>query len=126
MYHQAQTSAPCLSFDVIEDNLGDRRETYPLIAYIVAGTQANQAHVNNVIVMKLSNLHKTNKAEDDDDDDESDEENDDEKSPKMAGALIKHQGCVNRIRVNNCFKYHCRPHTYQILFFRQKLLKTKF
>jgi ribosome assembly protein RRB1 len=102
MLHQAQTGAPCLSFDVIRDSLGDNRETYPLTAYIVAGTQASQAHVNNIIVMKLSNLHKTNKEEDDDDDDDDDDEEElnDEvlKHPKMAGALIKHQGCVNRIR----------------------------
>ncbi|KAG5900474.1 hypothetical protein JTB14_010886 [Gonioctena quinquepunctata] len=100
MYHQAQTSAPCLSFDVIKDSLGDVRETYPLAAYIVAGTQASQAHTNNIIVMKLSNLHKTMKEEND----ESDEEDDENKNPKMAGALIKHQGCVNRIRtttINN-------------------------
>lgn len=101
MLHQAQTGAPCLSFDVIRDNLGENRETFPLTAYLVAGTQANQAHVNSVIVMKLSNLHKTGKTEeeeDDDVDDDSDEEAE-EKHPKMAGALIKHQGCVNRIRV---------------------------
>jgi ribosome assembly protein RRB1 len=105
MLHQAQTGAPCLSFDVIRDSLGDNRETYPLTAYIVAGTQASQAHVNNIIVMKLSNLHKTNKEEDDDDDDDDDDEEElnDEvlKHPKMAGALIKHQGCVNRIRVSS-------------------------
>ncbi|RZC32951.1 glutamate-rich WD repeat-containing protein 1 [Asbolus verrucosus] len=105
MLHQAQTGAPCLSFDIIKDSLGDNRETYPLTAYMVAGTQASQAHVNTVIVMKLSNLHKTNKDEEDDDDEE-DEDSDDEvsKNPKMAGALIKHQGCVNRIRstiINN-------------------------
>ncbi|XP_063920431.1 glutamate-rich WD repeat-containing protein 1 [Zophobas morio] len=99
MLHQAQTGAPCLSFDIIRDRLGDNRENYPLTAYIVSGTQASQAHVNNVIVMKLSNLHKTSKEEEEDDDDD-DEDSDDEvsKNPKMTGALIKHQGCVNRIR----------------------------
>lgn len=104
MLHQAQTGAPCLSFDVIKDNLGENRESFPLKMYLVAGTQSSQAHVNSVIVMKLSNLHKTGKPEneDDDDDDDDEEESDDEveeKHPKMAGALIKHQGCVNRIRV---------------------------
>ncbi|KAK9685491.1 Histone-binding protein RBBP4 or subunit C of CAF1 complex [Popillia japonica] len=130
MLHQAQTGAPCLSFDIINDNLGNNRETFPLTAYVVAGTQAGQAHINNIIVMKLSNLYATNKDDDEDDedddesddesdknpkmklsnlyatnkdddeDDEDDDESDDEsdKNPKMAGALIKHQGCVNRIR----------------------------
>lgn len=96
MYHQAQTSAPCLSFDIIRDSLGDNRETFPLTTYLVAGTQAAQSHINNIIVMKLSNLHKTGK---DDEEDSSDEDEEDLKSPKMTGALVKHQGCVNRIRV---------------------------
>ncbi|KAI4470715.1 glutamate-rich wd repeat-containing protein 1 [Holotrichia oblita] len=104
MLHQAQTGAPCLSFDIINDNLGNNRETFPLTAYVVAGTQAGQAHINNIIVMKLSNLHATNKDEDEDDDDEDESDDESDKNPKMAGALIKHQGCVNRIRstsINN-------------------------
>lgn len=100
MLHQAQTGAPCLSFDIIKDNLGDDRETYPLTAYIVAGTQAPQTHVNSIIVMRLSNLHSMNNRDDDDGEDESDDEEEDKK-PRMSGALIKHQGCINRIRV--CF-----------------------
>ncbi|XP_030755915.1 glutamate-rich WD repeat-containing protein 1 [Sitophilus oryzae] len=102
MYHQAQTGAPCLSFDIIRDSAGEDRETFPLTAYIVAGTQAPQTHVNNVIVMKLSNLHQTGNTKNEDDDDLEDE--DESKNPKMAGALIKHQGCVNRVRstvINN-------------------------
>lgn len=100
MYHQAQTSAPCLSFDIIHDSLGGNREVYPQTAYIVAGTQAPQSHVSHIIVMKLSNLHKTNNEEDEDGNNSDDEEEVD-KHPKMHGALIKHQGCVNRIRVSN-------------------------
>lgn len=99
MLHQAQTGAPCLSFDVVPDSLGDDRETYPLSAYIVAGTQAQQVHVNNIIVMKLSNLHKTTREGEDDEDESDDEDEDEDQKPKMAGALMKHQGCVNRIRV---------------------------
>lgn len=109
MLHQAQTGAPCLSFDIINDNLGDNREDFPLTAYIVAGTQAAQAHVNSIIVMKLSNLHRTGKEDDDgdDDDDEDSEDENESKNPQMAGALIKHQGCVNRIRVSlRMFAYY--------------------
>ncbi|XP_046403357.1 glutamate-rich WD repeat-containing protein 1 [Ischnura elegans] len=103
MLHQATTGSPCLSFDIIKDDLGSDRSTYPLSAYLVAGTQSSKAHTNSVIVMKMSNLHKTQKIksedeEEDDDDDESDEEEDEEKKPKLDCALIKHQGCVNRIR----------------------------
>lgn len=67
----------------------------------MAGTQASESHFNKVIVMKLSNLHRTAKNEGSDNE-EDDEESDDEQQangPKMLGALIKHQGGVNRIRV---------------------------
>lgn len=49
MLHQAHTGAPCLSFDVIIDELGDSRETFPMTGYIVAGTQAAKAHVNRYV-----------------------------------------------------------------------------
>lgn len=64
--------------------------------------------ISSIIVMKMSNLHRTSKEtkdKDDDDESSSDEEvSDDEdidadtKKPKMECALIKHQGCINRIR----------------------------
>lgn len=52
--------------------------------------------------MKMGNLHKTTntqKSEESDGDDEEEEEDEDEK-PEMETALIKHTGCVNRIRVS--------------------------
>jgi ribosome assembly protein RRB1 len=101
MLHSASTGAPCLSFDIIKDKLGVR-ESYPLSSLIVAGTQGSASHVNNVIVMKMSNLHRTTKERDSDlesDMEDSDEEEErEEKKPKMACALINHVGCVNRIR----------------------------
>ncbi|XP_017079831.2 glutamate-rich WD repeat-containing protein 1 [Drosophila eugracilis] len=104
MLHQASLGAPCLSFDIIPDVLGTGRESFPLTAYIVAGTQASQTHVNNLIVLRMSNLNKTqdNDSEDEDelDDDQDDVENRIElKKPQMTCSLIKHQGCVNRVRV---------------------------
>lgn len=103
MLHQAQTGAPCLSFDVIRDDFGDSRETYPLSMYLIAGTQAPRTHVNNLLVMKITNLNGIKSG--DDSEEESDEElsdSEDEgsrsKVPVMAAASIKHQGCVNRVR----------------------------
>ncbi|XP_041987597.1 glutamate-rich WD repeat-containing protein 1 [Aricia agestis] len=104
MLHQAQTGAPCLSFDIVMDNLGNDRKEFPLTSYIVAGTQASSPHLNNILIVKMSNLHSTYKAlEDDDssDEDDDDEEEDEEKKPQMTFAFIKHQGCVNRIRATN-------------------------
>ncbi|XP_055919057.1 glutamate-rich WD repeat-containing protein 1 [Eupeodes corollae] len=109
MLHQASTGAPCLSFDIIPDELGESREKYPLTAYMVAGTQASRTHVNNLIVMKMNNLHKT-QEDDEEEDEKEDEELDDSededlgnevaKKPQMTCALIKHQGCVNRVRAS--------------------------
>ena len=53
--------APCLSFDVLQDSLGENREDFPLTCYIVAGTQAERGKTNHVIVMKMGNLHRTSK-----------------------------------------------------------------
>ncbi|XP_036330567.1 glutamate-rich WD repeat-containing protein 1-like [Rhagoletis pomonella] len=107
MLHQASTGAPCLSFDVVPDELGDGRENFPLTAYMVAGTQAARTHVNNLIVMKMHNLHKTQETEEDDDDEDELEDDQDDvadaderKKPQMTCALIKHQGCVNRVRAH--------------------------
>lgn len=49
MLHQAHTGAPCLSFDVIADNMGNSRTTFPMTGYIVAGTQAAKTHANRYI-----------------------------------------------------------------------------
>lgn len=46
MLHQARTGAPCLSFDIIPDNLGATRDAYPMASYIAAGTQAAKTHIN--------------------------------------------------------------------------------
>lgn len=97
LLHQAQSGAPCLSFDVLPDDLGDSREDYPLTMYIVAGTQAAQAHVNNVLVMKMSNLYG-NKQHSEDSESESSDSEDEECNPAMSVVSIKHQGCINRIR----------------------------
>ena len=56
------TDSPCLSFDVIKDELGENRSQYPHTCYIVSGTQAETASSNNLIVMKMSNLRKTFKV----------------------------------------------------------------
>ncbi|XP_017128764.1 glutamate-rich WD repeat-containing protein 1 [Drosophila elegans] len=101
MLHQASTGAPCLSFDVIPDELGTGRQAFPMTAYIVAGTQASRTHVNNLIVMKMSNLCKTQEEEEDEEleDDQDDVADREElRKPQMTCALIKHQGCVNRVR----------------------------
>ena len=101
LYHCAQTGAPCLSFDIIDDDLGNNRTNYPLTTYVVAGTQARETKLNKVLVMKMSNLHKTQHLKNDSDDDESDDDDDDndlDNKPELEMAMTMHSGGVNRIR----------------------------
>ncbi|XP_043525298.1 glutamate-rich WD repeat-containing protein 1 isoform X2 [Frieseomelitta varia] len=98
MLHHAQSGAPCLSFDIILDDLGNNREDYPLSIYLVAGTQAAKTHVNNLLVMKMKNLYDIKDDSDDDSDDDELNSEIDMNTPVMSVAPIKHQGCVNRVR----------------------------
>ncbi len=61
MRHSMNVNWPCLSFDILRDNLGDERQRFPTTAYIVAGTQADNATKNEVVVYKMSSLHRTQK-----------------------------------------------------------------
>lgn len=58
MLHRMNVKWPCLSFDIISDDLGDERRSFPHTVYMVAGTQAQRAKDNEILVMKLSGLHK--------------------------------------------------------------------
>ncbi|KAF9103788.1 ribosome biosynthesis protein rrb1 [Mortierella sp. GBA35] len=97
MLHSMNVKWPCLSFDILWDQLGDERCTFPATAYVVTGTQADQANNNEVLVMKMSQLAKTknddgNQSDDDSDDDEVDAD------PILEYKSMKHVGGVNRIR----------------------------
>lgn len=61
MLHHMNVAWPCLSFDVLRDGLGDARQRYPATAFVVTGTQADIPSKNEVLVMKMSQLHKTQK-----------------------------------------------------------------
>ncbi|KAM9782982.1 glutamate-rich WD repeat-containing protein 1 [Neosynchiropus ocellatus] len=102
MYHECQTGAPCLSFDVIKDGDGEKREQYPLSMLLCAGTQAETAMANRLVVMRMYNLHGTelDNEEEESSDEESDEEDEDaDKKPQMELAMMPHYGGINRVRV---------------------------
>ena len=61
MRHSMNVNWPCLSFDILRDNLGDERQRFPATVYIVAGTQADETSKNEVVVYKMSSLHRTQK-----------------------------------------------------------------
>ncbi|KAG2154627.1 WD40-repeat-containing domain protein [Suillus clintonianus] len=97
MRHSMNVTWPCLSFDVLRDSLGDERQRYPATAYLVAGTQADQASKNELSVFKMSSLHRTQK---DGDDSDSDEEDDDalDEDAILEFRSVPHHGGVNRVR----------------------------
>ena len=71
---------------------------------MVAGTQTQRDKTNHVIVMKMSNLHRTTRPRDDEDSDggeSSSESEDEDEKPELETALVPHKtGSVNRIRVS--------------------------
>ncbi|KAG1958348.1 glutamate-rich WD repeat-containing protein 1 [Pimephales promelas] len=102
MYHECQTGAPCLSFDVVRDGEGEGREQFPLSMVLCAGTQADTAFSNRLIVMRMHNLHETDKEKDENEssDGESDEDEEDEdRKPQLELAMMPHYGGINRVRV---------------------------
>ncbi|XP_062193899.1 protein HEAT STRESS TOLERANT DWD 1-like [Phragmites australis] len=102
---------PCLSFDVMRDQLGLVRSEFPHTLYGVAGTQAEKASWNYIGIFKLSNIKGKKRepipasAVDGDSDmdsdsssDEEDEEINEDTKPVVHLKKVAHAGCVNRIR----------------------------
>ncbi|KAI9350819.1 WD40-repeat-containing domain protein [Obelidium mucronatum] len=95
MLHQMQVEWPCLSFDILRDQLGNGRKQFPMTSYIVAGSQAEKAKDNKLYVMKMSELHRTKHDNDDDMDEDSGDEDLDE-DPILEFKTVPHNGGVNR------------------------------
>merc|ERR1719284_1464420 len=100
MLHRASVGWPCLSFDILRDDLGAQRSSFPMTAYVAAGTQAEQASDNRIYLMKWSNLRKTDKdgREDSDEDDDDESDSDEEAEAHVETRAVPHAGGVNRIR----------------------------
>jgi len=96
LYHEFQTGSPCLSFDIIQDDHDRTGSPYPATAFIVAGTMARQKK-DHLIVLKLSNMAEQQEG----DDEVTEEEVDQSKQPQLTAAMVRHQGCVNRVRSFN-------------------------
>ena len=90
-YYQMEFQWPCLSFDVILDNLGAARTQFPHTAYFVSATQAETEDENQLLVTKISNLQCT--QNDDNIEDESQLVN-----PNLCCCGNFHPGTANRVR----------------------------
>nr|XP_060636372.1 glutamate-rich WD repeat-containing protein 1 [Anolis sagrei ordinatus] len=104
LYHRAGTGAPCLSFDILRDDFGENRTTYPLSLLLCAGTQDERAQANRLMIMRMHNLHGTKQATKDtlgseSSSDSDEDEDDEEKKPQLELAMVPHFGGINRVRV---------------------------
>ncbi|VDN03314.1 unnamed protein product [Thelazia callipaeda] len=88
---------PCLSFDIIPDDLGCDRTGFPMSCFLVGGTQAEKATSNELLVMKLSNLNPITDEQSSDSEGEV-EESAHIKQPMFHAAAIPHIGTVNRLK----------------------------
>ncbi|KAF2906528.1 protein HEAT STRESS TOLERANT DWD 1 [Oryza sativa Japonica Group] len=111
---------PCLSFDVVRDQLGLVRSEFPHTLYGVAGTQAERASWNYIGIFKICNINGKKRepipasAIDGDSDmdsesssDEEDEAANEDTMPILHLKKVAHAGCVNRIRSMNQEPHIC-------------------
>ncbi|OWZ75207.1 ribosome assembly protein RRB1 [Cryptococcus neoformans Bt85] len=101
--HSLSYSWPCLSFDILRDNLGTDRATYPHTSWIVTGTQAGEVPgqgkaKDEVVIMRLGNLSKTQHDDDDSDNEEDDDDEANDEDATLDFLTIPHVGSVNRVR----------------------------
>ncbi|KAL1976939.1 hypothetical protein VTN31DRAFT_3221 [Thermomyces dupontii] len=100
MLHNLSTPWPCLSFDIVRDNLGDNRKSFPATVYAVSGTQAerSRARENELLVLKLSGLGRMER--DNESDSESESDSDEESEPILEHKAIPLGSTTNRIRAH--------------------------
>lgn len=100
MLHPLSTTWPCLSFDIVKDNLGDQRKSYPRILYAVAGTQAEcgRAKDNELYILRLSGLSKMDRGDQTDSESDDDDDDDQATEPVLESRSIPLPSTTNRIR----------------------------
>jgi ribosome assembly protein RRB1 len=76
MFHRMDVEWPCLSFGLIDDQMGQQRTNFPLTQYLIAGSQADEKNKNRLYIMKTSNMRRTQYDSDEDVDSSDDEAED--------------------------------------------------
>ncbi|EEB06083.1 WD repeat protein Rrb1 [Schizosaccharomyces japonicus yFS275] len=94
MLHNIQVRWPFLSIDVIPDEFGEERRSWPHRMYLVGGSQAEKTKDNEITVMKLSQLYKT---QHDDDDSDASDDSDIEEDPLLEFRSLPVEGSCNRV-----------------------------
>ncbi|KAI9632570.1 putative ribosome biogenesis-related protein [Dioszegia hungarica] len=122
--HSLSYAWPCLSFDILRDNLGEDRSTFPHTAWIVTGTQAGEVPgqgkaKDEVVVMRLGGLSRTQRHDEDDSDAESEDEDETEEDATLDFLTIPHVGSVNRIRAAPVASTAQIPDPYHVATFSE-------
>ncbi|KAI9803206.1 MAG: hypothetical protein M1825_001997 [Sarcosagium campestre] len=102
MLHTLSTTWPCLSFDMLQDNLGDKRTAFPATLYAVAGSQASTGREkeNELLVMKLSGLSRMERTRGDSDSDADSDSDDEDAEPILESKSLPLSSTTNRIRAH--------------------------
>ncbi|KAH3680768.1 hypothetical protein WICMUC_000119 [Wickerhamomyces mucosus] len=101
MLHNVNLTWPCLTLDILPDQLGDERRSFPASLYVATATQAQRKKENELLVLKLSQLAKTLvKDEENEDDDDEDNEDGFEGDPIMESETVPLRDTTNRLRVS--------------------------
>ena len=103
---KAKTNYPCLSFDIINDSLGDgedRSTNFPLSMSMVGGTYSGgKANADSLIVMKFSKLFPGSKNSPQNV--ITEQQNNNKEGATLRYVKIPHSGSINRIRCKNISK----------------------
>lgn len=102
MLHNVNLPWPCLTLDILPDQLGSERRNYPATVYVATATQASKKKDNELLVLKLSQLSKTLVKDDNEDDDNDEDEDDDsyDADPIMESETLALRDTTNRLRVS--------------------------
>lgn len=99
MLHNVNVPWPCMTLDIIPDNLGSGRRNYPQSILMTTATQASKKNQNELMVLKMSQLAKT-LLKDNEEDEEGEEDDEDDSDPVVENENIPLKDTTNRIKIS--------------------------